>query len=182
MQEAAMWLMRGRELNWAAMPLSGVFETQDGALVMVGAFKENPLCDICRALDLADLSRKERFSTLDRQKEHRAELQKIFAERFCQGRTAHWLERLEAVDIRGAPVRTLAQALDDEQTRVNGMIVDAPPSAAGPVRLVGSPIAMSRAGLAVRQAPPRLGEHNAEILVALELDPVTLAPVGEAVA
>ncbi len=39
MQEAAVWMMRGRELNWAAMPLSGVFETLDGAVVMVGAFK-----------------------------------------------------------------------------------------------------------------------------------------------
>ena len=129
-----------------------------------------------------DLSRDERFSTLERQQEHRADLQAIFRERFRQGRTAHWLERLEAVDILCAPVRTLAQALDDEQTRVNGMIVDAPPSAAGPVRLVGSPIAMSRAVLAVRHAPPRLGEHNAEILSALELDPATLAPLGEAVA
>src|SRR5438874_761744 len=39
MQEGTTWLMRGRELNWAAMPLSGVFETRDGAVVMVGAFK-----------------------------------------------------------------------------------------------------------------------------------------------
>ena len=39
MQEAAMRLMRGRDLNWAAMPLAGVFETADGAIVMVGAFK-----------------------------------------------------------------------------------------------------------------------------------------------
>ena len=43
MQEGTTWLMRGRELNWAAMPLSGVFETRDGAVVMVGAFKTEPL-------------------------------------------------------------------------------------------------------------------------------------------
>ena len=42
-QEAAAHLMRGQELNWGAMPLSGVFETSDGALVMVGAFKTDPL-------------------------------------------------------------------------------------------------------------------------------------------
>ena len=27
MQEAAMIMMRGRQVNWAAMPLTGVFET-----------------------------------------------------------------------------------------------------------------------------------------------------------
>ena len=67
MQEAAVWMMRGRELNWAAMPLSGVFETTDGAVVMVGAFKVNPLLDICRALDIEDLSADARYATLERQ-------------------------------------------------------------------------------------------------------------------
>ena len=47
MQEAAMIMMEDSEVNWAAMPLSGVFETQNGALVLVGAFKANPLRDIC---------------------------------------------------------------------------------------------------------------------------------------
>ena len=42
MQEAAMHLMRGRELNWAAYPLSGVFETTDGAIVMVGGVQGEP--------------------------------------------------------------------------------------------------------------------------------------------
>ena len=56
MQEAAMILMRDAEVNWAAMPLSGVFDTADDPLVMIGAFKANPLRDICTALELPDLS------------------------------------------------------------------------------------------------------------------------------
>src|SRR5216110_3331323 len=50
-QEAAAHMMRGREVNWGAMPLSGVFETGDGAVALVGAFKANPLRDICTALE-----------------------------------------------------------------------------------------------------------------------------------
>ena len=53
-QEAAMWLQRQKDLNWGAFPLTGVFETTDGAVVLVGAFKANPLQDICKALDLPD--------------------------------------------------------------------------------------------------------------------------------
>ena len=56
MQEAAFTMATGTELNWAAMPLSGVFETTDGAIVLVGAFKANPLQDICQALEIEDLS------------------------------------------------------------------------------------------------------------------------------
>ena len=164
MQEAAVWLMRGKELNWAAMPLCGVFETTDGAIVMVGAFKQNPLQDICRALDIDDLSADERYADLERQKLHRPELQKVFRERFRTGATEHWLERLGEVDILCAPVKSLQDALDDPQTAFNEMIVDLAPSPGGPVRLVASPIDMSDAPFRVRQAPPKLGEHTEEIL------------------
>ena len=164
MQEAAMWMMRGRELNWAAMPLSGVFETTDGALVMIGAFKENPLRNICEALEIPDLSTQSKFSTLEDQTEHRDELQEIFRERFATGTTSSWLERLDAVDILCAPVFTLAEALADPQTDCNGMIVDLPPTEGGPVRLVASPINMSAAPFGVRLAPPSLGEHTEEVL------------------
>ena len=164
MQEAAMWMMRDRELNWAAMPLSGVFETTDGAIVMVGAFKVNPLRDICTALDIDDLSADARYATLEQQKAHRPELQAIFRDRFSGDTTAHWLERLGEVDILCAPVKTLRDALDDPQTACNRMIVELDPTAGGPVRLVASPIDMSAAPFAVRRAPPVLGEHNDEVL------------------
>ena len=82
MQEAAMILMRDQEVNWAAMPLSGVFECADQPLVLVGAFKANPLRDICAALELPDLSLEARFADLEQQFAHKAELQGMFRERF----------------------------------------------------------------------------------------------------
>lgn len=164
MQEAAAHMMRGRDLNWAAFPLTGVFETTDRPFVMVGAFKENPLRDICKALDIEDLSREARFADFDSQADHRAELQEIFRHHFARNSRDYWLARLEEVDILCAPVRTLAEALEDEQTVANKMVVEAGETAAGPVRLVGSPIDMSQAPLVIRQAPPRLGEHNEQVL------------------
>ena len=164
MQEAAMWMMRGRELNWAAMPLSGVFETTDGAIVMVGAFKENPLRDICRALGIDDLSADARYATLEQQQAHRPALQAIFRESFARNTTDHWLERLGEVDILCAPVKSLQAALDDPQTASNRLIVELEPTAGGPVRLVASPIDMSTSPFAVRRAPPTLGEHTDEVL------------------
>ena len=164
MQEAAMRMMRGRELNWAAMPLSGVFETTDGAIVMVGAFKENPLRDICQALGIDDLSADARYATLEQQQAHRPELQAIFRDGFAGNSTAHWLARLDEVDILCAPVVTLEDALDDPQTACNRMIVELEPTAGGPVRLVASPIDMSATPFEVRRAPPKLGEHTDEVL------------------
>lgn len=164
MQEGAAHMMRGKDLNWGAFALTGVFDTTDRPIVMVGAFKQNPLRDICEALEIEDLSKQDRFANFDRQMENRPELQAIFRARFAENSSAHWLKRLEEVDILCAPVRTLAEALEDEQTLVNRMIVEAGRTPAGPVRLIGSPIDMSAAPLTIRQAPPRLGEHNDEIL------------------
>ena len=70
------------------MPLTGVFETTDGALVLVGAFKANPLRDICAALGLPDLSADPRFATFAEQVEHKAELHAMFRERFATDTTA----------------------------------------------------------------------------------------------
>ena len=168
MQEGTTHMMRGKDLNWGAFPLTGVFDTTDGTLVMVGAFKTNPLQDICKALEIDDLSAQECYKDFDAQMARRPELQAIFRENFARNSTAHWLQRLEEVDILCAPVRNLATALEDEQTIINKMILEAGETAAGPVRLVGSPIDMSAAKVSVRIAPPRLGQHNDEILTSLD--------------
>ena len=67
-----MVMMEDSEVNWAAMPLSGVFETRTGPLVLVGAFKANPLRDICTALGIDDLSLDARYATLSAQFENKA--------------------------------------------------------------------------------------------------------------
>jgi crotonobetainyl-CoA:carnitine CoA-transferase CaiB-like acyl-CoA transferase len=159
MQEAAMWLQRRRDLNWGGFPLTGVFPTTDGALVLVGAFKPNPLQDICRALDLPDLSAEPRYASFAGLVEHKSVLQGMFRERFATNTTAHWLARLEAQDLLCAPVQTMAEALASPQTEVNGTVVNV---AGRP--FIGTPLRMGETAFRVRRASPQLGEHNDEIL------------------
>lgn len=173
-QEASMWMMRGEQLNWAAMPLTGVFETKDGAVVLVGAFKQNPLGDICAALEMDDLSREDRFATMEGMREQRAELQATFRERFREETTAHWIARLEEQDLLCAPVRSLADALDDPQTKVNDMLVEAS-NGNETLRMVGAPIHLSRAPFELRHHPPHLGEHSEAILREIGYDPAAIA-------
>ncbi|MFC4338925.1 CaiB/BaiF CoA transferase family protein [Cupriavidus numazuensis] len=163
MQEAAMIMMEDSEVNWAAMPLSGVFHTLTGPLVMVGAFKENPLRDICTALGLEDMSVDPRYCDLNRQFENKATLQAALRERFATGTREHWLQRLEEQDILCAPVRDLREALKDPQTLHNQLLLEGQ-GEGRPVRFVGSPISMSSAQVSLRRAPPRLGQHNDEVL------------------
>ncbi|MCP8940133.1 CoA transferase [Alsobacter sp. SYSU M60028] len=162
-QEAAAHMMRGREVNWGAMPLTGVFETTDGALVLVGAFKAHPLRDIGVALGLPDIHDDPRFIGHEMQVQNKAALQAIFRERFGTNTTAYWLAKLEEQDLLCAPVRTLGEALEDEQTRVNGMILETT-NRIETVRVVGSPVHLDDAPVTIRIPPAELGQHTAEVL------------------
>lgn len=176
MQEACMQLNRGYEVNWGAMPLSGVFETTDGAVCMVGGFTADPLLHISRALGLdEDLTQRPEFANLEKQFENKPALQAIFRERFATNSTAHWADRLEREGLLNAPVHTLEQTLADEQTRVNGMIVEAEHPSVGTVRMLNAPIRLSETPASIRRVAPRLGEHNAEVLRENGFDEETIA-------
>jgi len=164
MQEAAMIMMRDAEVNWAAMPLSGVFETADQPLVMIGAFKANPLRDICAALELPDLSLDPRFADLEQQFKHKPELQRQFRERFKTHTRDHWLQRLEEQDLLCAPVRDMREVLVDPQTLHNQMILQGSGPQQAAYRFIASPITMSAAPATMRRVPPKLGEHTDEVL------------------
>ena len=162
MQEAAQWSKHHEVLNWAAMPLTGVFDTTDGAIVIVGAFKTNPLRDICTSLEIDDLSPD--YPTLEVQRTNKPFLQQIFRDQIATNSSAYWLERLEAQDLLCAPVRTLGDALADKQTEVNNMLWPIDHPVLGPIKVVGSPVHLSDAPMQVHRLPPRLGEHTDEVL------------------
>lgn len=162
MQEAAQWGKHREVLNWAAMPLTGVFKTTDGALVVVGAFKLNPLQDICIALEIEDIS--EQYPDLVSQRKNKTFLQELFRENFAKNTSAYWLERLEARDLLCAPVRSLGEALADPQTAINDMLLELNHPIHGDITLVSSPVHLSDAPVTVRYVPPKLGQHTDEII------------------
>jgi len=162
MQEATCHLHNGKEINWAEMPLTGVFPTTDSALVMVGAFKVNPLQDICTVLEIEDLS--EEYPDLDVQRAAKAYLQDRFGNEFAKNTTAHWIAKLEEQDLLCAPVKNLIEVLEDPQTQTNEMIVEFEHPINGSMQVIACPIHFSSIDCGIRMPPPRLGEHNDEIL------------------
>lgn len=162
MQEASCHLHSGKEINWAEMPLTGVFPTQDGALVLVGAFKANPLQDICKVLQIEDLSVE--YPDLASQRVAKSYLQGRFRDEFAKHSTAHWIEQLENADLLCAPVKNLAEVLEDPQTKANEMLVEFEHPLHGTMQVIACPIHFSAFDCGVHRPPPRLGEHNEEIL------------------
>ena len=175
MQEAAMAMMRGIDFSWGALPHNGAFKTSDGALVIVGAFKDNPLREISLALGLPDLSADPRFCTFALSMQNRTVLHDVLRAHLLTNTTAHWIAALEARDLLCAPVRNLLAALDDPQTDINGMKLATTLDDGSELRVIGSPVHLSDDGFALRLPPPRVGAHGAAVLAEHGYDAAEIA-------
>ena len=169
-QEATFLLNTGRMLNWGYLPLGNPFPTSDGYIAVVGAFRPNPLADMCAVLGLEDLSQDPRFASDVACIENGEELKALLADGFRARTSAEWLRELEAVDVLCSPVHTLEQALDDPQVRHNGMVIEFE-HPQGTVRAIGAPVKLGDTPASIRRPPPLLGEHNDEVLSELGYSP-----------
>jgi crotonobetainyl-CoA:carnitine CoA-transferase CaiB-like acyl-CoA transferase len=162
-QEAAMVLTRGIELNWGQSPLSATFEAADRPFVIVGAFREHPLRDICAAIGAPHIAEDERFCTEERLRGSGLAIRGVLQEIFAKAPRDHWLAKLEAADILCAPVQTLPEALSSEQTRVNDMIWRAE-NGSETQTFVASPIHLSATPATLRRGSPSLGQDEDGVL------------------
>ncbi len=179
LQEATVWLNLGERLNWGSFPLSGTFKTLDGYVVMVGAFKPNPLQEICKGLGIEDLSADPRFATHEAQVAHRADLQARFRQEFGGRATRQVLDALESVDILCSPVNSIEDALADPQVAHNGMIAEMRHPELGSIKTVGIPVKMEGTPGSIRRAPPRLGEHTREVLAEINFTAEEIGAIVE---
>jgi formyl-CoA transferase len=180
MQEASMWMARKRELNWGAFPLTGVFETTDGALVIVGAFKaESAAGYLPRAGPAGSVANPRR--DLRRPVEEQGRAARQFRSKLSTNTTAYWLPRLEEQDLP-RPGADCPRRWPPSRPRSTA-VVSLPQCGSGrnePLKLVGSPITMDAAAFRLRHAPPTLGEHATEILGELGYAPDRIAALRTA--
>ena len=157
---------RGRAPLSGAYPCYRVYPTADGYLT-VAALEPQFWHELCTALDRPDLQH-DAFATGERRDVVIAELETLFMGRTRDG----WMQTLEGRDVCAAPVQDLDEALDDEQVRHRGMVVEEELPTVGPVRHIGNPVRVGVAPLAeiVRRPPPGLGEHTQEVLEEIGLD------------
>lgn len=143
----------------------GAYATGDGWLI-IATGTDPQFRDLCEALDLPDLLDDPRFTRNSDRCIHREPLDLRIAERLASDTAESWAASLSARGIACSPVRSILEALDDpvvtERDLVRWLRPSDPTRPAIPV--VAPAMRLSRTPTSIRLAPPRLGEHDDEVL------------------
>ena len=118
----------------------------------------------CEIGKRGELGSDQRFARNADRVRNREQLVELLAAMMVEFPADYWLERLEGAGIPCGPINDLEQVFRNPQVIARGLRIDVPRADAGPVPLVGSPLRFSATPVSYRRAPPRLGEHTAEVL------------------
>ena len=94
----------------------------------------------------------------------RSELEAVLRQRGCD----EWLDRLGEVGVPCAPVNDVPAALDQEQVAGGDLLAEVDLGDGTRTGMVLSPLRVDGVRPGIRRRPPRLGEHTAEVVAAIE--------------
>ncbi len=112
----------------------------------------------------------ERFASNEARVANREEMVRLVGECIRKRPAAEWLEQLEDAGIPAGPINSITQALSDVQAQHRGMV-----RAIAGMPLVGSPVRFAGDRADSELPPPSLGQHTAEVVASLGLEPRELA-------
>lgn len=142
------------------------FQARDKGFVL-GAANQRQWEKLCELLGANDLKADPRFESNQMRVENRQELIQSLNEIFAGKDAADWLALLEGAGLPCGPINTVPEVFQHPQTQARGMVQEVDHPSAGWISLTGFPYKLSRTPAELRMAPPRLGEHNRQILVEL---------------
>jgi len=146
---------RGTSMLSGGLPCYNVYATSDARYMAVGALEAKFWHALCDALGCPDL-KAQHFVFGKSAAPAKARLASIFGSQT----QAYWTEALRHLDACVTPALTIEEALQNEQFRARGMVVDEN----GAPR-VALPVKFSEFEFAIERQAPQPGEHSEEVLL-----------------
>ncbi len=148
-----------------ANPIRNIYPTSDNRWIMLGMTTSQPYWpSFCETLGLEKLQDDPRYATQEARTEHAAELIEIIQNTFRTHSYAYWVDVLSRNKLIWSPVKTPLEVSRDEQAIANDFYGEWDHPNYGKIRMLNSPIKLSKTKSENRCKAPDLGEHTDEIL------------------
>ncbi|WP_420419879.1 CaiB/BaiF CoA transferase family protein [Pacificispira sp.] len=164
------WLFDGVEPRGGERPFIGqapcynVYRCADDRHVALGIIEPQFWQSFCDRMGLEDL-KNDQWPEGDDARRQKERLQALFETRPRD----EWVAFLESADIPFSAVNSIEEAVADPQLRARGMVQTVNHPVEGDIPQFGFPIKLSGTPCRIETPPPRLGEHNHEVLSRLGL-------------
>lgn len=139
------------------------FQTSD-SWIIVAVGNDSQFRNFVKAGNREALADDPRFATNPARIEHRAALIPPLVEMVKEKTKAQWITLLEAAGVPCGPINKLQEVFENEQVIARGIEMRVPHPTAGIMKLVASPMRLSKTPVEVRMPPPLLGQHTDEVL------------------
>ncbi len=157
------WMVSGKEptLSGSAHPNIATydrFDVSDGQMFL-GIVNDTQFERFCKLIDRADLSENPLFETNTTRMANRQALRRELALALQNFSKAALCEALMAAGVPAGPVNTIPEALQQPHALAREMVISRPD-----YQGLGIPIKLSDTPGSIGRRPPKLGEHNDEII------------------
>lgn len=139
------------------------FKTASSEMV-IAVGNDHQFKALCAVLGVPEYAEDARFRTNPDRVLHREELIPLLQKEFLRESTDFWYEKCQEHNIPAGPIRNLKEVVNDPQIRARNMIVEQEHPEAGTIKMIGSPLKLSRTPVVMKHYPPEPGEHNDEII------------------
>ncbi|OAL79206.1 CoA transferase [Acinetobacter sp. ANC 4779] len=140
-----------------------VFKAADQDFI-IACGNDKQFVSLSNAIGLPELPKDPRFTTNALRIKHRSEIGELLSAHFLSDNAKHWVEVIHAVKVPVGLINNLEQAFEEPQVKARNMLVEMQHPLKDKLKVIGSPIKLSRTPVEYKQAPPMLGEHTNEIL------------------
>jgi len=156
--------VRHRTGSSRLIPFEG-FESKNGEII-IAAGNDRLFAKLAVALGHPEWSTDPRYAKNTGRSANKDEILGKIRAIIATRTKGEWIDILEAAGVPCAPIHSLPEIVAHPQTRAIGMLQPVP--GASDLELVALPLNFDGEKPRIRRAPPKLGEHNAEIRGARE--------------